>query len=95
MEIAVRDQARPLDEAVGERRFSVIDMRDDAKVPNSLGIHFNRSWRQGTSRRPGRFSTGQYIQSIAFHQLRCRRFLGQRWTSSPCFAGAAFAPLLA
>ncbi len=37
--IAVGDRTGQLQDAVGKRRFAVVDMGDDGKISNALGVH--------------------------------------------------------
>src|SRR6267143_1747583 len=37
---ALRERAGHFEEAIGERGFAVVDVRDDAEVSNELRVHF-------------------------------------------------------
>src|SRR5258708_321884 len=39
---ALRERAGHFEQAVGERGFAVIDVRDDAEIPYELRVHFSR-----------------------------------------------------
>src|SRR5207344_1223139 len=53
--VAVRDGVRELEESIGERRLPVVDVRDDAEVPDSaeLGHGGPMVRAQGTGRAAG------------------------------------------
>ena len=47
--LALGERAGKLQQAVGKRGFAVVDMRDDAKIPDVLGIHRFLNGRSGMS----------------------------------------------
>jgi hypothetical protein len=49
--VAIRDGARDLQHAVGQRRLAVVDMRDDAEVADLRGVGRRRHWGVHTARR--------------------------------------------